>query len=70
MFLQEPFQRAGAVYRVVALLGDKCLGGIRQLDGQLLVRQTAVYILYQQADDAADILLRERLKENGLVQTV
>ena len=43
---------------------------ITELDLDLTVRKTLIQIIHQQLDDAANVILGQRLKENDLIQTV
>ena len=68
--LDIPAQRPRAELRVVRRVDDELLGRICQLAAQLLVGKTAVERVDLQIDDARDIVLRERLIEDDLVEPV
>ena len=70
IFLQIPLQRSGPVNRIVAIVHDELLCLIGQGDGQLLIGQTPVDVCRQKVHDPSDVVLCQRLKEDGLIQTV
>ena len=63
-------QRAGAVDRVGALLGQQVLSGVRELDGHALPDEAVPQLAHHEVHDAANLVLRERLEHHDLVHTV
>ena len=70
MALQVAFQRSCTVDWVIRLVDDELFGAVCQLQRNLFCLQPLLQILHQQVDDAADVLLAQRLIEDNLVQTV
>src|SRR5918997_121535 len=63
-------QRAGAELRVVALLGEELLGGLRDLDGDLLALEVLVEAPEHDVHDLEHVLPAERLEDDDLVYPV
>ena len=63
-------QRTRAELRIVGRVDDELLGFGRQLTVELLVLEPFVQSGNLQVDDAGDVLLRERLVEDDLVEAV
>ena len=70
MALQKALERPRAVDRVVGVVDDVLFGRVGHLEGDLLCLQPLSEVLHLQVDDAADVLLAQRLIEDNLVQTV
>ena len=68
--LYESLQRSCAVDRVVSGVNDMFLSYIGDLNLQLLILQALIQIGDQEIYDTVDVLLRERLVEHDLIETV
>ena len=68
--LQIAVERTRAVLRVIGGVDGQLLGLLGQLAAELLVGQTLVQRRKLQIDDADDVLARERLIEDDLVEPV
>lgn len=68
--LHIPAQRTRAELRIVGRVDDELLGLGRQLTVELLVLEPFVQRGNLQVNDAGDVLLRQRLVENDLVEPV
>ena len=70
VLLEEALQRPCAEAGIVAVVDDILLRGFGQGDADLLVGKALVGILHQQVHDTADVVLRQGLEHDDLVQTV
>ena len=52
------------------MIDDELLCSARKDDRKLTVRETLIEALHHQIDDTADVVLRERLKHDDLIETV
>ena len=68
--LQQPAQRAGAVARIIADLGDVVGRRLGQLHREAQLVHALADILHQQHDDLPDLLAVKRLEDDGLVDPV
>src|SRR5215216_627984 len=68
--LDRALERAGAVDRVVALLDEQVLGGVGELERDLALAQAAHEAGELDLDDLAQLLLRERVEDDDLVDAV
>ena len=70
VLLDITLQRPCTVDRIISIVHDILHSFLRQTDGQLLILQTSVQIGNDQMNDAADIVLGQRLEQDRLIQTV
>ena len=70
IFLYDPFQRPGAVGRIIPLLDQEVFGAVRQFQFDLFVRQSLPKSSDLDLDDLADLIPCQAVKDNGLVNTV
>ena len=70
MFGQESFQRTGAVYRLVSVFDDEIFGVIGEFDFQFFVFQSLVDVSEEEFNDSSDVVFRQRLEHNDLIQSV
>src|SRR5688572_7231654 len=68
--LDGSFQWTSPIRRIIPFLYEEFLGRIRQLDLDLTVRQTLHQSTQLDVDDLLDVLSRERVEEDDLVDTV
>ncbi len=68
--LDRPPQRTSAELRVVALLGEQQLGLVRELEVEALPGQLLDDPLDQQVDDVGDVLGRQLVEDDDLVDAV
>ena len=68
--LQIAAQGAGTIDGIVGLVNDLGLGGVGQLDGQLLILQPLIQVGGHQVDDMGHVVPGQGLVEHDLVQTV
>ena len=70
MLLQITLQRTCTECRIIGILHNLIHGCRRQLYRQLLLTKSAIQLIHQDIDNAVDVILRQRLKENDLIKTV
>ena len=68
--MEVAFERPGAVDGVVPLAGDVFAGGIGEVEGDAALGETAAQLSEEQVHDLLDLVQRERLEENDLVDPV
>ena len=68
--LDRAAQRPGAHRRVVALLDEQLLRVVGELDRRLVLRHLLAQALEQEVDDLRDLLLRELVEDDDLVDAV
>ena len=64
VLLDITLQRPCTVDRIISIVHDILHSFLRQTDGQLLILQTSVQIGNDQMNDAADIVLGQRLEQD------
>ena len=66
----EAAQRAGAVDRVEALLGDEATRVLGHLERHAAIGEPGAQVVEHQLDDALDLRLGERLEQHDVVDPV
>ena len=68
--LNEPFQRSGAVNRVVSGFGNIIAGGITEFEGDPALGQPTTQFLNLQQDNLLDFGFAQRLENNRIIDPV
>ena len=70
LFLDRALQRPRAVNRIVAFARDQCLGGIGQLERDLLLLETFRQAAQLDLDDLLQVLLVQPVEDDDLVDAI
>src|SRR5882724_6206862 len=70
VFLNSPVQRTCAELRIVSFFCDEVLCLRRQFEREAKVSQTLHNTLHQDIDDLEDIILRECIEDDYIINTV
>src|SRR5688572_21054799 len=68
--LDRPLQRPCTEFLIIAVLHQELGGGLSQLERELLVTQALLNILEEDRHDLRDVLLRERVEDDDVVEPV
>ena len=70
IFLDITLQRTRAINRIICVVYNELLRIRAEFDRKLLIFQTMIQVCDNQIDNTADVILRQRLEQDDLIQTV